>query len=140
MIVIALDIGEKRIGIAVSDPLGIIAQGLPTITNTGEKDAVGKIKEVVTEYKAEKLVIGLPQNLNGTLGKQAEYVLGFIRSLKKELDLEIITWDERFSSLGVERVLLDAGVRREKRKKSLDKLSAQWILQGYLEKQRHERI
>lgn len=137
MSILALDIGKKRIGVAVSDPLRIIAQGLPTILYKDNKTMFEKLKKIVKERNVTKIVVGLPRNLDGSLGRQAHYVLGFVEELKKEFSQEILTWDERFSSQAAERVLLGAGLKRKKRKAKLDQLSAQWILQGYLERLRN---
>ncbi len=139
MTILALDVGEKRIGVAVSDSLRIIAQGFPTILYKDDKTTFERLKEIVETRNVERIVVGLPLNLDGTAGRQAQYVLRFVEKLKKEFHQEILTWDERFSSQGAERILLDAGVRRKKRKEKLDQLSAQWILQGYLEGLRNGR-
>lgn len=138
MTILALDIGRKRIGAAVSDELKITAQALPTILYKDDKSVFLRLKEIVKQRNIAEIVVGMPLNLNGTVGRQAQYVLDFIEKLKKEFSQEIITWDERFSSKGAERMLLDAGVKRKERKEKLDQLSAQWILQGYLEKLRNE--
>lgn len=137
MTILALDIGKRRIGVAVSDQLGITAQALPTILYKDDKTTFERLREIVGEKEVTKIVVGLPKNLDGTLGPQARYVLGFVEKIKKEFPLEILTWDERFSSQGSERVLLEGGVKRLKRKSKLDQLSAQWILQGYLESLRN---
>lgn len=133
MSILALDVGKKRIGAAISDSLGITAQGLPTISYKDDKTTFEELRKIVHERDVTRIVVGLPLNLDGSLGRQAQDVLEFIEKLKKEFSQEILTWDERFSSQGAERVLLDAGVKRKKRKAKLDQLSAQWILQGYLE-------
>lgn len=137
--ILALDVGEKRIGVAISDPLGITAQGLPTIERKNKKNDVAKIKEIVAGYSLSKIVVGMPKNLDGSLGKQAALVTDFIESIEKEItDINIIAWDERFSTQGAERILIESGLKRLKRKKHIDKLAAQWILQGYLESVRYE--
>lgn len=139
MTILALDVGEKRIGIAVSDSLRITAQGLPTILYKDDKNTFERLKEIIGHREVDRIIVGLPLNKDGTAGKQAQYVLNFVEKLKKEFAQEILTWDERFSSQGVERILLNAGVKRKKRKEKLDRLSAQWILQGYLEGLRNGR-
>lgn len=132
-----MDIGEKRIGLALSDFLGITAQGQPTISYVNEADAVKRLQEFSQERQVREIIVGLPRSLDGTLGKQAEKVLAFITLLKKEItDIPINTWDERFSTQGAERILIDHGLNAKKRKEHIDKLSAQWILQGYLERKR----
>lgn len=137
MTILAVDIGKRRIGVAVSDSLGITAQGLPTILYKDDKTTFEKLRKIIQERDVKRIVVGLPRNLDGSLGRQARYVLEFVEKIKKEFPQEILTWDERFSSQGAERVLLDAGVKWRKRKTKLDRLSAQWILQGYLESLRN---
>lgn len=127
-----MDVGEKRIGVAVSDPLGITAQGLDTIKRTAIDEDLGAIAKLAKEKEACEIVVGLPLNMNGTLSENAKGVLSFIEKLKGVTQVPINTWDERLSSKESERVLLEADVSRRKRKGVLDKMSAQVILQGYL--------
>ncbi len=135
--VLGLDVGDKRIGVAISDSLGLTAQGLPTISYNSAPDAVKAIKELSQDRQVSEIVVGLPRSLDGSLGRQAEKVLSFIDLLKNEImDIPVNTWDERFSTQGAERILIDHGMNAKKRKEHIDKLSAQWILQGYLEKKR----
>ena len=133
MSILGLDIGKKRIGAAVSDGLGITAQGLPTILYTGDNELINLLKKIIEKRGVTKIVIGLPRNLDGSIGRQAQYIIQITEKFKKAFSQEIIMWDEWFSTKGAERVLLDAGVKRKKRKEKIDKLSAQWILQGYLD-------
>jgi len=132
MRLLGLDIGDVLIGVAVSDPSGIIAQGLDSIRRVSLKRDIEYIINLITEYEVDKIIIGLPKALSGEIGIQAEKVLAFINSLKKRTDILIVTWDERFTTVSANRVLIEANVSRKKRKQIADKLSAVIILQGYL--------
>jgi putative Holliday junction resolvase len=138
MRILCLDIGEKRIGVAVSDPLGITAQGVSTITHGGDTEALNKIDEIVTEYEAKQIVIGLPLNMDGTESKQTKIVRRFAEKLGKRFRrrAQIVTWDERLSTAGAERNLLEADLSRARRRQVIDKMAAVFILQGYLEAQK----
>lgn len=131
--IMGLDIGEKRIGVALSDPLRIIASALTVIERTTDDAAIKQIIEAARQNEVERIVIGLPRSLNGSLGKQAQTVQAFIELLKSHTELPIVTWDERFSTVAAERTLLEAGTRRDKRKKHRDAVAAAFILQGYLD-------
>ena len=133
MRILAIDYGKKRFGLAISDPLGFTAQGLPTLTSQGRKSDLEKIAAVVRENKVEKIVVGLPRKMDGTLGPAAKEVLAFVEELKEHLGLEIITWDERLSTKRAEREMISAGLSRSKRKRSRDKVAAQLILQSFLD-------
>ena len=130
---LALDLGEKRIGVAVSDPLNIIAQAVGTIQRKDIKSDLKKIADLVKEYRADKLVIGLPLNMNGTKGKSANLAIDFVEAVKKEIQVDVEMIDERLTSAQGERILLEADMSREKRKKNIDKIAAQLILQTYLD-------
>jgi putative Holliday junction resolvase len=132
---LGLDVGTKTIGVAVSDGMGWTAQGLETIRFEDEQtdQAIPRLKELIETYEADKLVVGLPKNMNGTIGPRGEACLQFAEQLKEELNLEVIMWDERLSTMAAERVLLEADVSRKKRKKVIDKMAAVMILQGYLD-------
>jgi putative holliday junction resolvase len=139
MRVMGLDLGSRTIGVAISDELGITAQPIKTIGRTSmEKDA-REISVIVMEYEINKIVVGLPRNMDGTLGAQAEKTLTWIKALQKWIHLPMITWDERLSTVGATKILLEADLSREKRKKVIDKLAAVLILQGYLDKNRKEK-
>lgn len=125
--------GSKTIGVAVSDELGITAQGVTTLTRKELSDDSAQLLKVVEEYKAERIVVGLPKNMNGTLGPAAQMVLSLIEELQKSVTLPIVTWDERLSTMAAERTLLEADVSRKKRKQVIDKVAAILILQGYLD-------
>ena len=132
MRIMGLDIGSKTIGIAISDELGFTAQGLKTIIRKRMEEDLKEIDTIISQFKIEKIVVGLPKNMNGTLGKQAEIVLQWIKNLKNKIQLPVVTWDERLSTVEALKTLLEADLSRKKRKKVIDKLAAVIILQGYL--------
>lgn len=133
MRVLGLDLGTKTIGIAVSDELSLIAQGLFTLKRKGLQSDIRELEKVIEERSVEKIVIGLPKNMNNTLGTSANMVLSFIEELTKSVDLPVVTWDERLSTVAAERALLEADMSRKKRKRVIDTVAAQLILQGYLD-------
>ncbi|MCC3867179.1 Holliday junction resolvase RuvX [Terrisporobacter mayombei] len=135
--IMGLDIGDKTIGVAVSDLMGITAQGVTTIKRVGKKKDIEEIKKIISEKQVNKVVSGLPKNMNGTVGPQGEKVQKFCELLKQETDLSIEFWDERLSTVAAERSLIEGNVRRENRKKVIDMLAAVIILQGYLDLQRN---
>ena len=128
-----MDIGEVLIGVAISDPAGIIAQGLDSVRRINLKKDLETIKNLVNEYEASKVVVGLPKMMSGEIGIQAQKVLAFVESLKKTIEIPIIMWDERLTTVSANKVLIEADVSRKKRKKVADKLAAVLILQGYLD-------
>lgn len=138
MRILCLDIGEKRIGVAVSDALGITAQGVSTITHGGDTEALDKIDAIATEYEAQQIVVGLPLNMNGSESAQTKIIRRFAEKLSKRFRrrAEIITWDERLSTAGAERSLLEADLSRARRRQVVDKMAAVFILQGYLAAQK----
>jgi putative Holliday junction resolvase len=136
MRLMGLDVGSHTIGVAISDELGMTAQPIKTIRRKSKEEDVREIKAIIAEYEIIKIVIGLPKNMDGTLGKQAEIIFRWIKTLQGEIKLPMITWDERLSTVGALKVLLEADLSREKRKKVIDKLAAVLILQGYLDKTR----
>jgi putative Holliday junction resolvase len=136
MRLMGLDVGSRTIGVAISDELGLTAQPLKTIRRTSKQEDVKAIKEIMAEFEIAKIVVGLPKNMDGTLGKQAETTFRWIKDVQEELKVPMITWDERLTTVGASRVLLEADLSREKRKKVIDKLAAVLILQGYLDKTR----
>ena len=131
--ILGLDFGEKRIGVAVSDALNIIAQSVGTIERKGIKSDLKKIQELVQEYNAGRLIVGLPLNMNGTKGRSANLAIDFVNKVKKEIQIEVEMVVERLTTRQGERIFLEADVSREKRKKNLDKIAAQLILQIYLD-------
>jgi putative Holliday junction resolvase len=133
MRIMGLDVGDKRVGVAVSDGLGLTAQGVHTLER---KNCIEALKEIINEYKVETIVVGIPKMLDGTLGIQGEKVLEFVDEIKKSISLPVSLWDERLSTVSAERVLFQANVSRKKRKGVLDKVSAVVILQNYLDSKR----
>jgi len=128
--IIALDVGEKRVGIAISDSLNLIAQGLEV---TPRRDVFVRIKDLIKEYAVSRIIVGMPFNMNGTKGQSATKVEDFIKDLEKETPIAIETLDERLTTAQGEKVLLEADVSRKKRRLSIDKIAAQLILQAYLD-------
>lgn len=128
-----LDVGDKTIGVALSDLMGWTAQGLETIIRTNLKADLRRLEEIIQEHDVNKIVVGLPKNMNGTLGPQGEKVVLFIEKLNNRFKLEVVSWDERLSTVAAERSLIAADVSRQKRKKIIDKMAAVYILQGYLD-------
>jgi len=133
MRILGLDIGEKRIGVAISDETGIIARGLETIMRNDDIIAEREIYEVINKYNAERVVYGMPFDKDGTVGEQGEKTLSFVSKLNGYPHVEFIQWDERFSTKEATRMLINGNVRRKKRKALKDKVSAIIILQGYLD-------
>jgi putative Holliday junction resolvase len=131
--IMGLDIGEKRIGVALSDPLGIIASALTVIERRTDDAAIRQIVELARQSEVERIVIGLPRSLDGSMGRQAQTVQAFIELLKSHTELPIIIWDERLSTVAAEKTLLEAGTKRDKRKRHRDAVAAAFILQGYLD-------
>ncbi|WP_077621411.1 Holliday junction resolvase RuvX [Sediminibacillus massiliensis] len=132
---IGLDVGEKTIGVAVSDALGWTAQGLTTI-KWDESDfstASDAIKTIIEEHDIKEAVVGLPKNMNGTIGPRGEASQEFAQFLEEEFSLTTTLWDERLTTMAAERVLLEADMSRKKRKKVIDKMAAVMILQSYLD-------
>lgn len=137
--ILGLDIGDVRIGIAISDELEITAQGLQTFKRKYlEKDIEG-IKDIIESNEIETVIIGLPKMLDGTIGVQAQKVIDFTNILKTKINMPVIFWDERLTTSEVNKLLIDADVRRSKRREVADKLAAQLILQGYLDRKRTEQ-
>ncbi len=136
--IIGLDVGEKRIGVALSDELAIAAHALTVIVRDGLEKDLRKIEEILQEYSAAGIVVGLPLNMNGTIGDSAKRVLSFTDSLKKKLPVSVETWDERLTTVSSEKVLLEADLSRKKRKKVIDKVAATLLLQCYLDNRRRE--
>lgn len=133
---LGLDVGDKTIGVAASDLMGWTAQGIETIRRVGIKKDLQRLEEIIKQYEINRIVVGLPKNMNGTIGPQGEKVLEFIERLKGRFQIEVIQWDERLSTVSAERALIQADVSRKKRKEVIDKMAAVYILQGYLDSQR----
>ncbi len=135
MRILGLDPGEKRIGVAVTDPLGITAQGIDVITYHDLDTALEKVKDICREYEIEKIVVGNPLNMNGSVGPASENAARFAKKLKEKLELPVDMIDERLTSLSAERTLISGGVRRKERREVKDKLAAVMILENYLASQ-----
>ena len=136
MRVLGLDYGSKTVGVAISDPLGITAQGIETITRKDEnklRKTCARIEALIEEYQVEKIVIGLPKHMNNDIGIRAEKSMEFAEMLKRRTGLEVQMWDERLTTMEAERTLIESNIRREDRKKYIDKIAAVFILQGYLD-------
>jgi len=132
MRILALDVGDKRIGVAISDELEISAHALTTITRNDLKKEIKEIQELISEYNVEEIVVGMPVMMNGSVGIQAEKVGRFVDELKRDFRIPIKLFDERLSTRLIEKTLIAADMSREKRKKVIDKLSAVIILQDYM--------
>ncbi|MGI6712954.1 MAG: Holliday junction resolvase RuvX [Bacillota bacterium] len=134
MRIMGLDIGERTIGVAVSDPMGWTAQGITTIKRKGSLDEdLRELKKIIEKYNVDQIVAGLPKNMNGTLGPSAEMVQRLVTAIEQSIDITVIKWDERLSTVAAERMLLEGNVSRGKRKQVIDKMAAVIILQGYLD-------
>ncbi|PFA64500.1 Holliday junction resolvase RuvX [Bacillus sp. AFS015802] len=138
MRVMGLDVGSKTVGVAISDELGWTAQGIETIKIDEDQGVfrMDRIKELAEEYQVDTVVVGLPKNMNNTIGPRGEASKAYGELIQQELSLPIKYWDERLSTMAAERVLLEADVSRKKRKKVIDKMAAMMILQGYLDSQK----
>ncbi len=134
MRIMGLDLGEKTIGVAVSDPLGWTAQAVEVIRR-GENigGEIRRLRELIEHYGVEMILLGLPKNMNGTLGDQGRKAVEYAGLIREELGLPVEMWDERLSTVSAERILLEADMSRAKRKKNIDKMAAAVILQGYLD-------
>lgn len=131
-----LDLGEKTIGVAVSDPLELIAHGVEVIRRQNRKKDLARLAEIVRERGVTLVVLGLPRHMNGTLGQRAEETLAFARELEKYLQIPVVTQDERLSTVAAEKALLEADLSRRRRRAVIDMTAAVLILQAYLDKKR----
>jgi len=134
MRILGLDVGSKTVGVAISDELGWTAQGIETIKINEEEEEYGfeRIGQIIKEYAVSKIVIGLPKNMNGSIGPRGEASQLFGKKLEETFQIPVVFWDERLTTMAAERVLLEADMSRKKRKKVIDKMAAVMILQGYL--------
>lgn len=130
-----LDVGDKTIGVAVSDLLLLTAQGVETIRRIGLKKDMARLKELIDQHAVTKIVVGLPKNMDNSLGPQGEKVLEFTEKLKNRTNVEIVFQDERLTTVSAERVLIEADVSRKNRKNVIDTVAATYILQSYLDKE-----
>ena len=130
---LGLDVGEIRIGVALSDETATLASGLPTLKRVGPRKDVKAIARIVREREVGEVVVGMPWRLDGTVGPQAEKVAAFVEALRRSLSVPVETWDERLTSVAADELLAEAGVRRKDRKEKIDRAAAVLILQGYLD-------
>lgn len=133
MKILGIDYGDKRIGLALSDALGMMAHGRGIIQQISLEETLDKILDIIQTEGVKKVVVGLPKRLDNTIGARAKIVLEFVEKLKSLTDVSVITWDERLTTVQAEKILVDTGLSREKKRKHLNTVSAQLILQSYLQ-------
>ena len=136
MRIMGLDFGSKTVGVAISDPLFITAQGIEIIRRKDEnklRQTLARIEELIQEYEVEEIVLGLPKNMNDTAGPRAVITMDFKEKLERRTGLMVHTWDERLTTVAADRAMMEAGIRRENRKEYVDKIAAVFILQGFLD-------
>lgn len=136
MRVMGLDVGEKTIGVAVSDALGWTAQGVGVVERSTTDRDFASLQTVVADYDVEQIVVGLPKNMDGTIGPRAKLCQTFAKEAEHRLKLPVTLWDERLTTVAAERTLLSADISRKRRKRVIDKLAATLILQAFLDAQR----
>ena len=134
MRILGLDLGQKTIGVAISDPVGFTAQGITTIHRKSKAADIEELKKICKEYGVEKIVIGLPKNMDNSIGFAGEKILEFSEIIKEQVLDNIEMWDERLTTVAAHRAMLEADMSRAKRKKIVDKIAATYILQGYLDR------
>ena len=134
---LALDVGTKTIGVAVSDELGITANGITTIKRTGLENDLNELYILVKEYKPGEIVIGVPYLMDGSVGERGQQILNFAEKIREAFSLPVEFWDESFSTVHAEKKLIEGNISRKKRKKVIDKIAAVFILQEYLESKRY---
>ncbi|MCP3773930.1 Holliday junction resolvase RuvX [Paenibacillus sp. MZ04-78.2] len=139
MRLMGLDYGDKTIGVAVSDELGWTAQGLEVIRRTTEERDLARLRELIAQYSVTEIVVGLPKNMNNTIGPRGEICIAFSEQLHETLQLPVHLWDERLTTASAQRTLLEADVSRKKRKQVIDKMAAALILQGYMDAQSNSK-
>ena len=131
-----MDFGAKTVGVAISDPLLVTAQGIEIIRRKDEnklRQTLARIEELILAYQVEEIVLGLPKNLNDTLGARVELTNEFKEKLERRTGLPVHMWDERLTTVAAYKAMMEAGIRRENRKEYVDKIAAVFILQGYLD-------
>jgi putative Holliday junction resolvase len=131
-----LDFGSKTVGVAVSDPLLITAQGIEIIRRKSEgklRQTLARIEELIVEYEVDEIVLGYPKNMNDTLGERVEKTMAFKEMLERRTGLAVQLWDERLTTVAADKAMIEAGIRREERKEHVDRIAAVFILQGYLD-------
>lgn len=137
MRIMGLDYGSKTVGVAVSDAMLLTAQGVEIIRRKDEnklRQTLARIEELIVEYGVEEIVLGLPKNMNDTMGPRVEATLEFQEKLERRTGLPVHTWDERLTTVAADRTMMEAGIRREHRKEYVDMIAATLILQGYLDR------
>ena len=142
MRIMGLDYGSKTVGVAVSDPLGITAQGVETICRKDEnklRKTCARIEALIEEYQVTKIVLGLPKHMNNDIGDRAEKSMAFGEMLKRRTGLEVVMWDERLTTVDAHRILSENGRRGKKRKQKVDAVAATLILEGYLGFRRNQK-
>ena len=138
MRIMGLDFGSKTVGVAISDPLFLTAQGIEIVRRKSQgklRQTLARIEELKDEYEVGKIVLGFPKNMNNTEGERCEKTLEFKEMLEKRTGLEVVLWDERLTTVEADRTMMQVGIRRENRKEYVDELAAIFILQGYLDYQ-----
>ncbi len=136
---LGIDFGTRRIGVAVSDELGITAQPLPSLEPSSEQEALSVIQGLIDQHGVLEVVVGLPKNMNGSIGPAAEAALAFARRLGEGGAAKVTMWDERLTSRAAERLLIEADLSRAKRKRHVDQMAAVLILQGFLDRYHRQR-
>ena len=132
--ILALDVGRKRIGLAVSDPLGLTAQGLMVLERRDWDQDLARLLKIARPYQVQEVLVGLPRHMNGRLGEQAEEILALAQALADALHVKVVTWDERLSTVEAERLLIEADMSRRRRRRVVDQVAATLILQAYLDR------
>ena len=138
MRIMGLDYGSKTVGVAVSDALGLTAQGIEIVRRKSEK-TLARIEEIAKEYGVEKIVLGFPNHMNNDIGERAEKSLEFKEMLERRTGLPVVMWDERLTTVEADRTMMETGIRRENRKEYVDMIAAVFILQGYLDYLSHQK-
>ena len=136
MRIMGLDYGSKTVGVAVSDPLGLTAQGIEIVRRKSEnklRQTLARIEEIAKEYGVEKIVLGFPKHMNNDIGERAEKSLEFKEMLERRTGLPVVMWDERLTTVEADSTMMETGIRRENRKEYVDMIAAVFILQGYLD-------
>ncbi|MDE5598076.1 MAG: Holliday junction resolvase RuvX [Lachnospiraceae bacterium] len=142
MRIMGLDFGSKTVGVAISDPLLITAQGIEIIRRQDEnklRKTLARIEELIVQYEVGEIVLGFPKNMNDTIGERAELSLEFKEKLERRSGLPVTMWDERLTTVAADKAMMEAGIRREHRKEYVDKIAAVFILQGYLDYLKNEK-
>ena len=142
MRIMGLDYGSKTVGVAVSDALGLTAQGIEIVRRKSEnklRQTLARIEEIAKEYGVEKIVLGFPKHMNNDIGERAEKSLEFKEMLGRRTGLPVVMWDERLTTVEADRTMMETGIRRENRKEYVDMIAAVFILQGYLDNLSHQK-